>query len=159
MARLEQVLPAQRQGKKIRRQCWDKGCFYRKFSNVIVDQDCRVINMLSFDILAEDWEVVGEPECSCVPYTWSKQDFNKSKPGTVIMLQTDPGCSIHGKKKELGCTCADYPLGHVNCPIHGKSSQKIERFFYNPTFPENLTLLDMSKKINEIVEAWNKENE
>ena len=175
---LEQVLPAQRQGKKIRRKEWLQRMYYDG------------VPLLEGDILAEDWEVLDEPECNCYSFTARQEGFHlvdikeiycpihgdkeklecscKWEPQEAgSQVYTFENCPIHGNKKELGCVCADYPLGHVNCPIHGRAKRKIElldvdvlirSWHDNTTEPSDISR-HVFGKINEIVEAWNKENE
>lgn len=62
--RLEEVLPALRAGKKMRRRRWIKGCYIVIVNGVIADYDTHDddYSYLDYhdtdDFLAEDWEVV-----------------------------------------------------------------------------------------------------
>lgn len=64
MAKFEEVLPALREGKKIRRSCW--GEFYYIFYKIV--EDC-IVNDKDFyftlkaeDMFKDDWEIIEEPK-------------------------------------------------------------------------------------------------
>lgn len=60
--RFEEALQAMREGKKVRRECWETRSFYTLANGVgIFDRfGKRVIMIEDDDILAKDWEVVNE---------------------------------------------------------------------------------------------------
>lgn len=61
--KFEEVLPALREGKKIRRKKWDKSCYYRMIyqndNNIIVNNYGEVVDVWD-DIFINDWEIVEE---------------------------------------------------------------------------------------------------
>lgn len=62
--KLEEVLPALREGKKVRRTCWAPGLFVKLNYNGtnIITEIGKECNLPSFHILADDWEIVPEPK-------------------------------------------------------------------------------------------------
>lgn len=59
--RLEEVLPAFKQGKKIRRRAWRKGYFFAILNGVVTEYgEMGYVHpeWWTEDILADDWEVV-----------------------------------------------------------------------------------------------------
>ena len=58
--KLEEVLPALREGKKIRRTFWWEGHYFKLTSDGIVDQEGKNFIIGKDDLFADDWEVVKE---------------------------------------------------------------------------------------------------
>lgn len=58
--KFEEVLPALRKGKKIRRNFWWEGHYFKLTLDEIVDQEKRVFVLSRDDLFADDWEIVKE---------------------------------------------------------------------------------------------------
>lgn len=56
--KIEEVLPALRDGKKIRRNSWWEGHYFELTLDGIIDQDGRDFVLNRGDLLCNDWEVV-----------------------------------------------------------------------------------------------------
>ena len=56
----EEVLPALREGKKIRKASWWEGHYFKLASDGIVDQDGKSFTFGKDDLCCSDWEVVKE---------------------------------------------------------------------------------------------------
>ena len=56
--KFEEVLPALRDGKKIRKASWWEGHYFKSTLDGIIDQDGRDFVLNRGDLLCNDWEVV-----------------------------------------------------------------------------------------------------
>lgn len=60
--KFEEVLPALRKGYKIRDKEWPKDEYIYIKDKFLYDQQCCLVHLSSFGLLAGDWEVIEEPE-------------------------------------------------------------------------------------------------
>ena len=58
--KFEEVLPALREGKKIRRKWWWEGHYFKLVSDGIVDQEGKNFTFGKDDLFCSDWEIVKE---------------------------------------------------------------------------------------------------
>lgn len=66
--KFEEVLPALREGKMIKRKCWREGEYLKIDGEYLERKDCAVLERKLFtdfslkELLADDWETVKEPK-------------------------------------------------------------------------------------------------
>lgn len=91
--RFEEILPALREGKKIRKASWRKGHYFELTPDGIIDQEGRGFVLSRCDLLCNDWEVVKVPTRKI-----KLRDISAEE-----LLQFQKGCD------NIGCQ---------SCPIH-----------------------------------------
>lgn len=72
--KIEEVLPALREGKKIRRTFWWEGHYFKLASDGIVDQEGKKFTFGKDDLLCSDWEIIKKKKKVKVrdlPTTWN----------------------------------------------------------------------------------------
>ena len=60
--KFEEILPALREGKKIRRAFWWEGHYIKLVRDGIIDQNEISLTFGKEDLMGEDWEIVKEPK-------------------------------------------------------------------------------------------------
>ena len=119
--KFEEVLPAFREGKKIRRKFWSNEAYIRKgkifvFERVI-DEYNDVYVLTINDLWADDWEIVKEPKKVKLK-DLTEEQFKK--------WQNDNCCE--------SVVCANCPFCKVNCNLYSKDIWVKNKEFYSNKF-------------------------
>lgn len=87
--KLNQVMPALLNGKKIRRQSWINGLYYVKKDDLVLVHDTKgYISTMGFDIneiLAEDWIIEGDPQENIFK---NEKDFEAAYDSALLFINT-----------------------------------------------------------------------
>ena len=74
--KFEEVLPALRDGKKIKTKDWPKGEHIYNKDNFLYNQQGYLVSLSSFGLLTGDWEIVDEPKWTDEKIVeWHKKTF------------------------------------------------------------------------------------
>ena len=137
MANFETVLPALREGKKIRRDTWfvsSKPYWWQMRDGFIVDSNGNKINGIDYDdLLADNWEVVDEPECDHSGGSFDTHQLgpyfycNKCNELLFILKPTkEPECICKFDFKDLENNKPGFSVGRKSdpdCPVHEKKPE------------------------------------
>lgn len=89
MARLESVLPALREGKKVRRQRWDKGAFLFVNGKSVTCERYAPFFLSGEILFATDWEIVPEPT-RVADYLVKNEFYRTTAKGISWFRETHP---------------------------------------------------------------------
>ena len=107
--RFEEVLPALREGKKIRRKSWGRvhSFIIIKDDSLVDDYRCNVV-IYAYDLKADDWEIVKEKK------KVKLRDLTKEQYKTFV----DSKCG----NQIVGIGCVDCPFYCISC-LYGKDNK------------------------------------
>ena len=107
--KFEEVIPALREGKKIRRKSWGRvhSFIIIKDDSLVDDYRCNVV-IYAYDLKADDWEIVKEKK------KVKLRDLTKEQYKTFV----DSKCG----NQIVGIGCVDCPFYCISC-LYGKDNK------------------------------------
>lgn len=107
MAYLEELLPEFRKGAKIRKNIWDKSCYFCFENENIWNEDDKLAYFDGNDLLSDTWEFYQEPidwqyiiDNKCLCRFWNGDDIKK---GVIDYLVTVSNESYELYENTSGC--------------------------------------------------------